>query len=332
MYMHKPMCPQNKCIMLGDRLNFLWLGGCLVAQPCPTLCNPLDPMDPRGPPASSIHGISPASSVHRISQERILEYCHFLIQDKINDWNRFRISFFLNINAILFPPFTCSQCLLILKKVMFVNALHYVSENEIRSVLSDSLRPMDCIVHVILQARILAWVAFPFSRRSSQPRDQTQVFHIAGRFFTSWATREAQEYWSGYPISSPVDLPDPGIKPGSPALQANSLPAELPGSPSLCKALSKCSSSSSLCLIIIPLIAYFAYVVSHSTLFLTLLIGKRNILAKVKREKFFSPWKEEKTTAFTWLSYENLDLFVFGESEYNPRTLSSNQHPVMINS
>ena len=35
------------------------------------------------------------------------------------------------------------------------------------------------IVHGILQARILAWVAFPFSRGSSQPRDQTQVSHIA---------------------------------------------------------------------------------------------------------------------------------------------------------
>ena len=44
---------------------------------------------------------------------------------------------------------------------------------------------MDYIVHGILQARILEWVAFPFSRGSSQPRDQTQVFHIAGGFFTS---------------------------------------------------------------------------------------------------------------------------------------------------
>ena len=51
-----------------------------------------------------------------------------------------------------------------------------------------------------------------------------QVSHIAGRFFTSWATREAQEYWSGLPIPSPVDLPNPGIEPGSPALQADSLP------------------------------------------------------------------------------------------------------------
>ena len=52
--------------------------------------------------------------------------------------------------------------------------------------------PMDYTVRGILQARILEWVAFPVSRRSSQPRDQTQVSCTAGRFFTSWAIREAQ--------------------------------------------------------------------------------------------------------------------------------------------
>ena len=57
--------------------------------------------------------------------------------------------------------------------------------------------PMDYTVHGILQASILEWVAFPFSRGSSQPRDRIQVSHISGRFFTSWNTREAQEYWSG---------------------------------------------------------------------------------------------------------------------------------------
>ena len=60
--------------------------------------------------------------------------------------------------------------------------------------MSDSLWPLDCRAHGILQARKLEWVAFPFSRGSSQPTDRTQVSHIAGRFFTSWATREAQYY------------------------------------------------------------------------------------------------------------------------------------------
>ena len=50
---------------------------------------------------------------------------------------------------------------------------------------------MDYTLHGILQARIMEWVAFPFYRGSFQPRDKTQVTHIAGGFFTSWATREA---------------------------------------------------------------------------------------------------------------------------------------------
>ena len=58
--------------------------------------------------------------------------------------------------------------------------------------MSDSLWPHRLTVHEILQARILEWVAFPFSRGSSQPRDRTQISRIAGGFFTSWATREAQ--------------------------------------------------------------------------------------------------------------------------------------------
>ena len=51
--------------------------------------------------------------------------------------------------------------------------------------LSDQLcDPMDYTAHGILQARILEWVNFPFSRGSFQPRNQTQVSRIAGRFFT----------------------------------------------------------------------------------------------------------------------------------------------------
>ena len=66
---------------------------------------------------------------------------------------------------------------------------------------------------------------------SSRPRDWTQVSHIAGRVFTSWAIREAQEYWSGQPIPSPMGLSNPGIKPRFPALQVDSLPTELSGMP-----------------------------------------------------------------------------------------------------
>ena len=65
------------------------------------------------------------------------------------------------------------------------------------NVFSEHLRSWlahyytSCILcHEILQARILEWVAMPSSRGSSRPRDWTQVSHIAGRFFTIWATRE----------------------------------------------------------------------------------------------------------------------------------------------
>ena len=63
------------------------------------------------------------------------------------------------------------------------------------NVISNSLKPYNCSlpgssIHGILQTRILEWVAISFSRGSSQPRDWTWVFCIAGRFFTVWATKK----------------------------------------------------------------------------------------------------------------------------------------------
>ena len=82
----------------------------------------------------------------------------------------------------------------------------------------------------ILQAKILEWAAFPFSRGSSQFRDGTQV--------TLWADSLPAEPL-GKPKNTGVgslsllqgNLPDPGIEPGSPELQADFLPAELPRNP-----------------------------------------------------------------------------------------------------
>ena len=78
------------------------------------------------------------------------------------------------------------------------NTLKYIekwSESVSYSVMSSFWDPMNCsppgsIVHGILQARILEWVAIPFSRGSSQPKDWTQVLCIAGGFLTIWATRD----------------------------------------------------------------------------------------------------------------------------------------------
>ena len=75
-----------------------------------------------------------------------------------------------------------------------LNALKF---HQLHLTLCDTMncRPPGSSVHGILQARILEWVAIPFSRGSSQPRDWTQVSHIAVRFFTVWTTREAPKFY-----------------------------------------------------------------------------------------------------------------------------------------
>ena len=80
-----------------------------------------------------------------------------------------------------------------LNEFLSIYTIHFLI-SESGSVVSDSdslSDPMDYKANGILQARILQWVAFPFSRGSSQPRDLSQVCHSTGRFFTIWATREA---------------------------------------------------------------------------------------------------------------------------------------------
>ena len=84
--------------------------------------------------------------------------------------------------------------------------------------------PMDYRVLGILQARILEWVAFPFSRGSSQPKDCRWILYQLSH---KGSPRVLE--WVAYPFSR--DLPDPGIEPGSPALQADFLPTELSGNP-----------------------------------------------------------------------------------------------------
>ena len=143
---------------------------------CPALCNPMD---------CSL----PGSCVHGISQARILEEVampssrgSFWPKDqscisKVSCIGRQPVHHYHHLGS---PLAICTWKWKLLSHVgLFVTpwAIH--------------------TVHGILQARILEWVAFPFSRGSPQPRDQTQVSPIKGRFFTSWATREVQEYRSG---------------------------------------------------------------------------------------------------------------------------------------
>ena len=84
--------------------------------------------------------------------------------------------------------------------------------------------PMDYTVHGILQARTLEWVAFPFSKGSSQPMDRTQVSTLQ----VDSLPAEPQGKPKNPGVGS-LSLPSPGIKLGSSALQVDSLPTELSG-------------------------------------------------------------------------------------------------------
>ena len=91
-------------------------------------------------------------------------------------------------------PLCCSLCLQCCVPSCSHYSLSYF-EVLVAQACPTLCNPMDCsppnsFVLGILQARILEWVAISFSRGSSPPGDQTQVSHIAGGFFTAWATRE----------------------------------------------------------------------------------------------------------------------------------------------
>ena len=107
-------------------------------------------------------------------------------REKEREKARFPISSYRDTNPIMGTPSSWPHLNLI------------ISPSESRSVCLTPCDPMDCSppgfsFHEIIQARILEWVASPFARGSSQPRDQTQVFRIAGRFFTIWATGKSMK-------------------------------------------------------------------------------------------------------------------------------------------
>ena len=131
-------------------------------------------------------------SVHGILQARILEWVAIsslielisLISPALAG-RFFTMSTTWEAQRIVLEHFLCHDC---------------EGESTSCSVVSYFLRPHSCSplgfsVHGILQARMLEWVAIPFSRGSSQPKDWTQVSHTAGGFFTIWVTGEAHVFW-----------------------------------------------------------------------------------------------------------------------------------------
>jgi len=112
------------------------------------------------------------------------------------------ISFFTSLLSL-------SLCALYWLQVC-IDLANWTDLNKVKVKVAQSCptlwNPMDYTVHGILQARILEWVAVPFSRGPSKPRDRTQVSCIvggfftqvsciAGGFFTNWAIREAP-FWT----------------------------------------------------------------------------------------------------------------------------------------
>ena len=80
-----------------------------------------------------------------------------------------------------------------LEPMLLTNAFLFTQKGKVAQSCPTLCDPRDYTVRGILQARTLTWLSFPFSRGSSQPRDQTLGNHIAGRLFTLWATRKPKK-------------------------------------------------------------------------------------------------------------------------------------------
>ena len=111
-------------------------------------------------------------------------------------------------------------------------------------VVRDPFTPNECLLGSLSQQRSL-WessssynldTSFNHSHRKKKVKSLSCVWFFATPWTVAYQAPPSlgfsrQEYWSGLPLPSPGDLPDPGIEPGSPALQADSLPSEPPGKP-----------------------------------------------------------------------------------------------------
>ena len=189
----------------------------LVVQSCWTLCNPMD-CSPTGP---SVHGIFQARilgwlaiSFSRgssqlpnpgiklrsptlqadVSRSELLGNMIFVDNSpKVNNLNVYQLAtqnVVYTYNRKLFGNNDnrwSTECSTTLIKL----------ESEVAHSCPTLCDPMDCSIlrssiHGIFQVRVLEWVAIPFSKGSSWPRDRTQVSHTVGRHFTIWATREVQ--------------------------------------------------------------------------------------------------------------------------------------------
>ena len=135
---------------------------------CPTLCDPMD----LSPPGSSVHGILQARILTGVG-------CCFLLQGIFPTQGSYpHVLHLLHWQAGSLPPGPPGDGL--------------VAKSCLTLVISWTVACQTPLAR-ILQVRILGWVAIPFSRGSSRPRNWTLVSCIAGRWFSNWAMREARK-------------------------------------------------------------------------------------------------------------------------------------------
>ena len=150
------------CLALCDPMDYI----AKSLQSCPTLCDPID-------------GSPPGSPVPGILQARTLEWVAISFS---NAWKlKVKVKLLSRVRLLATPWTAAYQA----PSSMGFSRQEWVLE---WGAVTFS---MDYIVYGILQARILEWVAYPFSRGSSQPRNRTGVSCIEGRFFTNWAIKFA---------------------------------------------------------------------------------------------------------------------------------------------
>ena len=133
----------------------------------------------------------------------------------------------LNQTHLYFSPKSATSSFKLYKQeISKIHCVIYPCENHSCPSLGY---PVDHTVHGILQARILEWVAFPFSRDLPNPRipGLPHCRHILYQLSHQGNPRILE--WVAYP--SPGDLPNPEIEPVSHALEVDSLPTELSGKP-----------------------------------------------------------------------------------------------------
>ena len=156
-----------------------------VTRSCPTLCDPTD----YSPPGSFVHRIIQA----KIEKWVAISSSRASSQHRPKDGTAVQTSFQMEISFINVNLTHRRDMLTWVSEIIMCPLLKKINQSQI--ILKVKVKvtqscptlcdPMGYTVHGIFQARILKWVAFPLSKGSSQPRDQTQVSHIASGFFTS---------------------------------------------------------------------------------------------------------------------------------------------------